>query len=64
MTERTHKEYYLRTIDQQMLDALLRIEEILLRAHPAPVVIEPAPKEDLEEDVEDAEPAKKRGKSK
>jgi hypothetical protein len=46
MTERTHKPYHERNLDQQVLDALLRIEEILARAYPEPVAVEekPAPK--------------------
>ena len=34
--ERNHTDYHLRNIDQQVLDALLRIEEILDRAFPDP----------------------------
>ena len=45
MTDREHKPYYERRIDQQTLDALLRIEEILARAFPEPQK-EEAPAED------------------
>lgn len=36
MTHREHAPYHERRLEQQMLDALLRIEEILARAFPAP----------------------------
>jgi hypothetical protein len=43
--ERKHTDYHLRSMDQQKLDALLRIEEILARAFPDPrketTVVEP-----------------------
>jgi hypothetical protein len=46
--DRKHAEYHERRLEQQMLDALLRIEEILARAFPEEVakeaeVVEPPP---------------------
>lgn len=46
MTEREHKPYYVRRIDQQILDALLRIEELLNRPK-APAAVELAPAADI-----------------
>jgi hypothetical protein len=36
---RLHEEPHVRTIERQILDVLLRIEEILERAHPQPTSI-------------------------
>lgn len=44
MSSRDHSPYYERSLDQQVLDALLRIEEILARAFPAqPKPVPPVP---------------------
>jgi hypothetical protein len=50
MKSREHVPYYERTIEQQQLDALLRIEDILARAFPAPApkpVADPVEREDV-----------------
>lgn len=44
MTQRTHQPYHERQLNQQVLDALLRIEEILSNAFPAPAAEEEEPK--------------------
>jgi hypothetical protein len=63
MNEREHVPYHERRLEQQMLDALLRIEEILSRAFPAPghtdLMVAP---EDIDTFVEDNPPPKPKGK--
>ena len=44
---RDHTEYHHRRLEQQTLDALLRIEEILDRAFPAPKVEPTKAREDV-----------------
>jgi hypothetical protein len=57
--ERPHTDYHLRNLDQQTLDALLRIEAILTRAFPEPIAKEEPARENV---IEPKPAAAKKGR--
>lgn len=62
MTERAHRPYHERRVDQQILDALLRIEDLLIKRENPAVVLASGPLASLQNSANQLPEDKPKGK--